>query len=149
MRHHDKYETSAYCACTRLLSIHQANCGQAQTALRCQLKRFSSRPTSSPSVSVCCAQWSVYQSIHLPPVLPTITRQPTPLLDSFVRYLPSCICLTFLLSGQWVGPGGTVKTWMHLDIAGVRPCVLALWHQKGQRSRLSAHDRWGCLHRAR
>lgn len=147
MRHHDKYETSAYCACTRLLSIHQANCGQAQTALRCQL-------LVTPHVfpiclcllcSVICL--SVNSSSSSPPH--NHPAADSALLDSFVRYLPSCICLTFLLSGQWVGPGGTVKTWMHLDIAGVRPCVLALWHQKGQRSRLSAHDRWGCLHRAR
>ncbi len=56
-------------------------------------------PPLPPSVFVCCAQWSVYQSIHLPPV-PTLIHQPTlHCLISLSANLPSCICLTFPLSG--------------------------------------------------
>lgn len=76
-------------------------------------------PPLPPSVFVCRVQWSVYQSIHLPLVLPTLIHQPTLYcLISLSANLPSRICLTFPLSAlscQSVSPKGTVRTWMHLN----------------------------------
>ncbi len=62
------------------------------------------------------------------------------------------LCLPRLVS-QSV-PGGTVKTWMLLDIAGATfpaACVLhsALWHQTGHDPWPSTYDKWGCLSHAR
>lgn len=109
--------THAY-ACI-VSSIHQANCEQLQAALSYQLRHFSWCALPQ-CVFVCCVQWSIiYQSIHLPPVVPTLIHQPTLCcLISLSANVPSAICLTFpTLISQSVSPRGTGKTWMHLDTA--------------------------------
>lgn len=110
------------CVCI-FLSIHQANCGQPQTALGCQLRHFSSRATSPPHLSL----FAVFSDLSISPFIfllssphssssqLCIARFLCPLI-SLHAFVLLFLCLPRLVS-QSV-PGGTVKTWMHLDIAG-------------------------------
>lgn len=59
-------------------------------------KRHSSSRTPSPPICLCLLCSVIYQSIHLPPVVPTLIHRPTLCcLISLSANLPSAICLTF------------------------------------------------------
>ncbi len=150
-------------ACVSIfLSIHQANCGQPQTALGCQLRRFSSRATRHPLLPNL-SLFAVFSDLSISPF---IFLQSSPHSSTSQLYIAWFLCplislhafvLLFLCLPRLVSqsvPGGTVKTWMHLDIAGATfpaACVLhsALWHQTGHDPWPSTYDKWGCLSHAR
>ena len=123
-------------------------------------------PPLPPSVFVCRVQWSVYQSIHLPPVLHTLIRQLTlRRLISLSANLTSRICLTFSFvclapSCQSVSQSVSESQGNSKDLNAFGCCSShisimcallhsSLWHEQVATPRPSTYDEWWCLHRAR
>lgn len=94
--------TAHACVCI-CLSIHQANCGQPQTAPGCQLRHSSSCATS-PSICLCLPCSVICLSAHSSSSHPLHTHPPAssavPCLLPLSANLSSCICLTFPLSAS-------------------------------------------------
>lgn len=88
LQHISTHPTEAQIYVRIFPSIHRANCGQIQAAF------LFTHPLFPICPCLLCAV--IYQSIHLPPVVPTLVYQPTLCcLDSLSANLPSAICLTF------------------------------------------------------
>lgn len=118
------------CVCI-FLSIHQANCGQPQTVLGCQLRHFSSRATSLSHLSL----FAVFSDLSISPFIFLQSSPHSSTSQLFIAWflcplisLHAFILLSLCLPrhvSQSVSPRGTVKTWMHLNPAGMTfpPCV--------------------------